>query len=600
MASIAKTCVHSKAGHHIRPSTRAIQMLVLGGLATFAKDLAAQGFSNADREPSTIHGVVLNRITREPISRALVYSPDNLYAALTDDRGRFQFTFPAQEADPVGNLGFRTDSPAPAAPLLRAWLSTRPNYFMVRKPGYLVSTESAQQILSDSPQSDLTLFLDPEGLIIGHVRFSTVDNADRIQVELLRREFYEGHERWVFASSFTTWSDGEFRFYELVPGTYKLISHEQLDRDSASFNPHGQVFGYRPGFYPDSPDFDSASPIQIKAGTVFQASLVPVRSEYYPVKIAVYNAPVGAPVNVFVYPKGHAGPGYSLGYNWDEQRLEGMLPNGRYTVRVSTRGENSSTGVLDFAIQGAPHEGSVVRLTPNVSVAINVKEEFGKDDNPNQEPSDRQIGAVEGGHAMVRRSWNVSLIPADAYGVDQVDLRPVDGAEGFSYVINAVAPGNYWVRVHSERGYPASVIRGGVDLLHHQLVVGAGESSLPIEVTLRDDGAEVSGTVQSSPSNRNPSRDSQFYSAAAYIYFVPVGEGAGQFRQAMASPGGSFQTLEQLPPGIYRVLAFSRPQEGLESADPDSLRTLESKGLLVQLNPGQKKPLSSPLLLVGE
>src|SRR6266436_562243 len=61
-----------------------LSLLISSG---FAKAQSTQGFDGPAEDASSIHGTVLNRITHEPISRALVYSPDQQYATLTDDRG---------------------------------------------------------------------------------------------------------------------------------------------------------------------------------------------------------------------------------------------------------------------------------------------------------------------------------------------------------------------------------------------------------------------------------------------------------------------------------------------------------------------------------
>src|ERR1700746_2592251 len=50
--------------------------------------------------PDSVQGTVINAKTNEPIARAVVYSPDNRYATLTDDRGHFEFKFPPQEKGP--------------------------------------------------------------------------------------------------------------------------------------------------------------------------------------------------------------------------------------------------------------------------------------------------------------------------------------------------------------------------------------------------------------------------------------------------------------------------------------------------------------------
>jgi hypothetical protein len=40
-----------------------------------------------------------------------------------------------------------------------------------------------------------------------------------------------------------TWANGEFRFSGLEAGTYRLITHEQMDRDSRVAMPGAPLFG---------------------------------------------------------------------------------------------------------------------------------------------------------------------------------------------------------------------------------------------------------------------------------------------------------------------------------------------------------------------
>src|ERR1700676_989788 len=58
----------------------------------------ARGAFAQDREslehPTTIRGTVINRMPREPIGRALVYSPDNRFARITDGEGHFEYPIP--------------------------------------------------------------------------------------------------------------------------------------------------------------------------------------------------------------------------------------------------------------------------------------------------------------------------------------------------------------------------------------------------------------------------------------------------------------------------------------------------------------------------
>ena len=117
--------------------------------------------------PDRIRGVVINSVTHEPISRALVLSPDNSFATMTDSRGRFEFAFtPAesQQATPLVTVtdGFQLNRGfQPAA-------SNRPNALMARKVGFLSpdiplnisEVSSTQQVLV------LTISLVPEARIV--------------------------------------------------------------------------------------------------------------------------------------------------------------------------------------------------------------------------------------------------------------------------------------------------------------------------------------------------------------------------------------------------------------------------------------------------
>ena len=60
---------------------------------------AAAAQSTSDKtDTDTIHGIVTNSVTHEPIARALVSSPDNRFATLSNSEGRFEFALP--KADP--------------------------------------------------------------------------------------------------------------------------------------------------------------------------------------------------------------------------------------------------------------------------------------------------------------------------------------------------------------------------------------------------------------------------------------------------------------------------------------------------------------------
>jgi len=109
--------------------------------------------------------------------------------------------------------------------------------------------------------------------------------------------------------------------------------------------------------------------------------------------------------------------------------------------------------------------------------------------------------------------------------------------------------------------------------------------SSPIEVTLRDDGAEVDGKSEGA---------TQYY-----VYFLPVGETLGKYRTMASNPDGSF-TAAQLPPGSYLVLAFDSAQADLAYTNQEVLKNFESQGQIIHLTAGQKEHLRLKIIARGD
>jgi hypothetical protein len=381
--------------------------------------------------------------------------------------------------------------------------------------------------------------------------------------------------------------DGSFRFAELPAGTYKLVTRELLDRDPLTFDPGGQLFGYAPVYYPSAPDFAAAEVIRLSAGTTFQANLSPIRREYYRVKVGVANAPPY--IQLQVWPHGRPGPGYSLGFNAEEQSIEGSLPDGNYTIRATSYGPAGMTGTLNIAVGDGPTTGATMMLLPNSSIRVSVTEEF-----VDPETLNRIRTMYNSGASNPRRPnyFNVSLAPIEQFAyIPGASLRPPNGPDDESLVIENVQPGSYRVQATTGMGYISSITSGGGDLVHKPLLVSPGSAPPAIEINLRDDGAEVDGTVEV------PSQGSTF--RLPVVHFVPMADGGGQFRVAWASGDGRFQ-LQQLPPGAYRVLVFDRQRPDLEYATDEVLSQYDSKAQVIRVVAGQKEHLRLPLISRSE
>jgi hypothetical protein len=603
----------------------------------FAQSLSAPSPSDSS---DSISGVVLNSLTREPIARALVSSPDNRFAMLTNSEGRFEFTFAKGEA-----AGESSDSNG--AVNAGRIVSNAPFTLTARKPGFLTDRNNFGPSLQNESLKELTLTLTPESLIVGTVALPTAEAPDSITVQIFRRQVREGRAHWVGAGATRSTSDGRFRFAGLSSGTYKLLTNELLDRDPAVVGPvnpvnvgrlssdwGGPLFGYPPAYYQNAFDFESASTIQLAAGQTQAVNLTLVKQPYYWVKMPVIfpsdlpgNRASENGVGVIVYSQGRRGPGFALGYNNADHSIEGMLPNGTYTIEASSLGDGWMSGLQLLTVKGAPNQDSTIghskigdpnngdrkingpalALVPSASIPVAVKEEFTSPDNT----GGTTTWTISGHRTVVRgprRYLNVRLEPADDFGLGGVvSLREPTGAGDDALAIQGAAVGSYWVIADSSRGYVASIRSGSLDLQHQPLVVGAGGAVSPIEITMRDDMAEISGTVdgiapQAQETAGAGASDGSVTpyptgagKAAAYIYCIPLADSSGQFTEVGVRADGGFDSAG-MAPGAYRLLAFDRRQPDLEYRSSEPMQAFDSRGFVVRVAGGQKERVTLQLI----
>jgi len=157
-----------------------------------------QGASSTGNLPSSVHGTVLNRITREPIAAPCLF-PDQRYAMLTDDRGHFEFKFPPQEPEPEGDLSTIRDAGPIGARQLRVLQNLRPNVFLARSRGICRA-----RVIRLWPRQRFATgdhYLSRSGVSDYRPRHLPGTEGDlRVRLELYRRDVNEGQEHWTSAA----------------------------------------------------------------------------------------------------------------------------------------------------------------------------------------------------------------------------------------------------------------------------------------------------------------------------------------------------------------------------------------------------------------
>jgi len=559
---------------------------------------AASGQISPENE-NVVRGLVINSVTREPVGHALVYSADKRFATFTDDQGHFQFVVPStpEASPPSVNETVSIDG----ANFVGASYSTFPSVLLARKPGFLSPEKSRSpwDVVIVEPGRDVTIALVPEARIVGSVVLPSSNAADRIVVHLYRRRVVDGRARWEVSSELAARSNGEYRFAGLEAGTYKVFTGELMDRDPLTFNPAGLVYGYPPSYFPTASNFQGADEIHLAAGMTFQADLSPMRQPYYNVKLPVTNAPADEQLIVGVAIQGRKGPGLELGYNPRNQRIEGSLPNGTYLIEATTQGQKNSSASATITVKGSPVGGPPITLVPNGSVQIETKLEFAQEEQKERAPVARTEGNSSGDFGSVFQvqfeNFSVRLDSDLEFTQETPNGISTFTRRDNTALLEGVPPGRYWVKVNSLLGFAASVRAGDIDLLRQPLTVHPG-ANLRVDIDLRNDGAEISGTVEG---GRKSNVSTMASRARGFLYCIPLPDGLGQFRETQAGQDGSFQ-FNQLPPGSYRVLAFDRPQTDLEFRNADAMRMFENKGQNVRLSAGQKEHLTLQLIASNE
>jgi len=259
-----------------------------------------------------------------------------------------------------------------------------------------------------------------------------------------------------------------------------------------------------------------------------------------------------------------------------------------------SRGAQESSGATNFSVRGAAVEGPAFNLVPNTALVVHVKEILNMQ---NGSTTINQDGS------SITQSWNgnlqVMLDPMDEFsaagGAGGAASRPAAGDAPGVLEIPNVAPGRYRVRVTPIVGYASAVLYGESDLIRQPLMVGPGGAGSPIEITVRDDGAEVDGTIEDGSSADSAGAENGFVGQGpgqgkrpqCFVYFLPTGGGSGQYREMISDPSGTF-IERQLPPGEYLVLAFAERQSDLSLDWQEMVSRLESQGQVIQADARQK------------
>src|SRR5208282_5370069 len=461
----------------------------------------------------------------------------------------------------------------------------RGRYFVkARKPGFLNEQELARGravrlALRDVPASGvLVLKLTPEGVIYGEVKNEAGEPVERVAVSAQRWLMADGRRRLLEFGNTTTDDEGKYRIAEVLPGTYQLsfgpenrsgaVLVEQLRGRKTAEQ------GYAREFYPGVADADSATAIEVRAGAQVHIAQSLKRQRLYEVAGVVRGAGPAGFVRFRLFNRG--GDRLERAARFEpgsgQFKMSG-IPAGTYVLDAWTADPNES-GRMEVATESlhvnADVSGVVLTFGPGNSLTVQVRDEI-PPDGTNQA---RQVTV------MLHPKGLEQYTPA-------VTAPTVEGDGGAAGRIEEVPPGTYTVEATPHvAGYVASLRSGNVDLLRDDLTVAPGSALAPIEVTLRNDGAQLSVAV---------TENGQAAAGGVVIY----SEEYPRRSLVLLTDATGAVSAAMLAPGRYQVVAVEDALD-LEFRNPAAMEKYLARATGVTLTPGDKVSVQIELQKPGE
>lgn len=504
-------------------------------------------------EPVEVRGRVVNSATGEPVAHALV----QIYAG----GQRVQFT----ASD--GTFVFNDLPPGSYSPV-------------ARKPGFFNDQELSrpmQPALMQAAQSEpVVLELTPEAIIYGEVKNENDQPLESVVVRAQQWRVQNGQRQLVNLRDAITDDEGNFRLADLHPGRYYLSFPSTNGGGwSTTFQLNSkkqEEQGYGSQFYPGVPDIKSATVIEVRPGAQVHIVQAMARQRLFQVVGVVHGADPQGGFNLMLM--NSAGDLVNRDLNIDPKtgqfQIRGV-PAGTYLLRVTANQRpalrDTASGMVALSEEERPPltaalplqvhgnlTGLVLVLGTGTSVGVQIRDETSNNSGANNL---HQVFLQITPHEFSGFSSAIVMPPAPG------DRRAATRFEG-------LAPDTYTVDARPNGPWYISSLRCGTeDLLRDDLTISQGSSLPPIEVTLRDDGAQLTVNV----------KEKGQPAIAGILLFSSDYPRRSQFLASAASV-----SMGDLAPGTYYAIAM-RGAENLEFRDSTVMARYLTRATEVTLGP---------------
>ncbi len=539
--------------------------------------------------PIPVRGTVRNALTGEPLPRALVrVEGDANTGALTDGDGHFEF------AVPPGPQSIRLQKPGYHD---RSYAS---------EDGGLDGQEGPpHSVMVSDDMPELEFKLTPSCVISGRIELSTGDPAQGMTIILLKQVIHSGRAVWSQVTNTRANGDGAYRFAGLPAGTYIVYTQPSLETEPAvTAVAAGQKAGVtRAGFpavfFPDARDFAGAGHIQLSDGQQATANMLLTLEPFYSVSAvgvlasAANAAPPAGNNGVILDASGHLLP-YTPQYDDATHSMQANLPDGGYILllhgvipphfqvngqgQVYIAGKTSPaqiSGMIEFTVAGHPMDGLRIPLGPSRTTPVLVHYVHSGVTPVGSRPAsndDSNAPATVGAE-------QADGLPAPDPGGTVSSISP--GADSIDLSVNW--PGTYWLSAYiPQRNLCVDSLKAaGANLAREPISLSPVASAPPMELTLRDDCAQLALTLPQGLAQFEPGEE-PFYT----VYVVPDFDSIQDIPpMAMHASSGPTLNVDGLTPGSYHVYTFTSPVR-LEYHSPAALAALSNPGQQITLAPG--------------
>jgi len=535
-----------------------MRTILLGLLASTA--LVAQ----ATQGDYSFSGTVVNSVTGEPVRSARV--------SLTE----MPQIDPATGMPSNGpDLSPKTARTGPGGGYLFAGLREGQYMLNAFKPGFNweADTPGAEIITLSASVAGRVIRLAPLGTIEGKLSSQNGDPLGGVSVGVFTEGTADGVRRFMGGHTVVTDDRGHFRLWDLYPGKYYLKALGRAGGTSVYLGDglirYDSWEGFHPVYFGGARDMDSATPVEIAAGTAGRADFTLAVEPTFKVRGRLDGFTPNKDVT-FVLLEGDPNvedSRVSLDGTTGKFEIDDVFP-GQYTLRA-TQGD-LARGETIVAVKGGDVNGVGVLLVPAVTVTGSERL-IGPAPQQTLNPARGSAGDA-GGFCTV---WLNPLAPLAG---EHDNLAHLAEEGGFS--IGGVFAGQYRLGLSCQNRYVVSAVSGSSDLLSNPvLTVQPGLAPPPIEIGMKAGGGQLHGKLAVPGAHPNPG-----------VLLVPAAAASAGPEASNAVPmsesSGELEfDFSNLAPGDYLVYGFSRVQS-VEYRNPAVLNSLTG-GTSVRIEDGK-------------